>query len=641
MPVAFRAPGMSLGLAALLAFAPLVDGGTTYTGATLVRLGALGLALAWLWGALRPGASWRSATPLDLPVLLFMGLAAASTLASPDFYQSLQAFLTLASAALVFAVGAEVSRDPAGSRLLVATLVASALVQACLALAQAAAHGAGRPAGTYFNPNHLAMGLAMAGALLLALRPASRSAAAGGWSAFGLVSAGLVATGSRGGLLAAAAGWGFVAWRRWRWRAAAVAVAAGIALAVVPNPLARRLQTLEAQDPYAYTRLQIWRSAIDRALDHPVGVGLNLFRQSSQRYAFALDDGVARFGKRAESAHSDYLQVFAELGLPGLALSAWGLASLAALARRALREARDGGDPAALGAAGALAAVAAQALVDTPLHVPGVLMPAAALAGLLASRGAPPSARAPALGGLTRLRVAVVVAGVLAAAGVTRHGLAYLAYRHGNDVAVAHGALAALPWFERAESLAPESAAYAEAVGGAALGAWKGTTDSRWLVVAEAALSRARARDPGDARRAQSLAALYREVVPPDPAVRRRALERAHALYEEAERLDPFAAVHPFERGRVLLLLGERESAVRAVSRAVELEPNFLAARLVLARLHAARGDRAAAADQYAAIERRLDAARAAGASAAGHWLLAVDRATVQREAAAARAEVR
>jgi O-antigen ligase len=644
MSVALVRPGTAVGLAVLLAFAPLVDGGTTYPGATVIRLGALALALAWLWGALRPGGRWRRSTPLDLPVMLFLGLAAASTLASADFYQSLQAFLTLASAALVFGVAAEATREPRAARLVVGTVVAGGLAQAGLALVQAAAGEAPRPAGTYFNPNHLALALGMTGALLLALEPPRWTVRAARWAGLGLTGAALVATGSRGGVMAAAVGWGLVAWRRWRWRAAAPAAALALALVVVPNPLARRVRALDAHDPYAYTRTQIWRSAVDRALDHPLGVGLNLFRQSSQRYAFALDGGVARFGKRAESAHNDYLQVFAELGVPGLLLAAWALASLAALARRALRAARDDGGPAALGAAGALAAVAAQGLVDTPLHVPGVLVPAAALAGLLASRlPARDAPRVPAFGGTTRARVALVVAGVVAAAGVTRHGFAYLAYRQGGEAAAAGGPLAALPWFQRAERLAPESAVYAEGVGAAALAAWKASGDPKWVVVAEEAMRRARLRDRLDARRAHRLAALYRDVVPPDPTVRRRALDQALALYEEAERLDPYAAVYPFERGEVLLLLGEQEAAARAASRAVELEPNFLAARLVLARLHAARGDRAAATEEYAAIERRLaaaDTARPAGA-VADHWLLAVDRAAVMREAAAARRRVR
>ncbi len=644
MAVTLPGTGIRVGLVALLLFAPLVEGGTTFVPATVIRLGALALAASWLWVALAPGAAWRQGTAVDVPLMLFMLLAAASTAASDYPYQSLQAFLTLASGVLVFVVAVEVSREPRGAAWIARTVVAGGLAQALLALAQHAAGSAPRAAGTYFNPNHLATALVMTGALLLAAQPASGVLRWTALAACGLVGAALVATGSRGGVLAAAAGWSLVGWCRWRGRAVVAMAAIALVLLMVPNPLGDRLRRLDAHDPFAYTRAQIWASAVERAVENPFGVGLNLFRQSSQRYAFPVEADVARYGRRAESAHNDYLQTLAELGPAGLLLALWGLASLAVAARRAVQG--TGGlasSPVTLGAAGALAALAAQALVDTPLHVPGLLVPGAALAGLLTAAGRPAAlAASAAMPPLVRparrrpVRLAVAALGCVAAVGVARHGLAYLAYTRAQAEQVNAGPLAARKWLELAAWLAPDSAAYPDALAASALAAWKQSGHPGHVVAAEQAMLRAIALDPMEARRHARLARVYLEAMPANPGLRRATLDRTLALFEEAERLDPYDATYPFARADLLAQRDDAAGAVTALERAIALEPRLLPARLRLARLLVARGERAAAAAQYAAIEATLAAYEERPVQGPlAEQFLAVDRSAVRREAAA------
>ena len=59
MATALPSPFIRSGLVALILLSPLVDGGTTYVPATIIRLGTLGLGVAWLWGALGPGGVGR------------------------------------------------------------------------------------------------------------------------------------------------------------------------------------------------------------------------------------------------------------------------------------------------------------------------------------------------------------------------------------------------------------------------------------------------------------------------------------------------------------------------------------------------------------------------------------------------------
>ena len=644
--------GLAIGLVALVLFAPLIDGGTTYVPATVIRLGALSLALIWLWRALGADAVGRRPTPLDLPVIAFLTLAALSTATSPYRYESLQAFLSLATGALVLAIAAEVARERRASVLLAGAVFASAAVEALLALGQWAM-GADRPAGTYFNPNHLATALAVAMALVLAREPRGRTERAALVAAAGLLVAALIASRSRGGVLAAAAGVGLVGWYRWRWRAVAVGAAALVLVAIVPNPLVERVRHAHAVDPLAYARLQIWRSALERAADHPLGVGLNMFRKTSQQYAFPVEGELARYGRRAESAHSDYLEVLAELGVPGFLVALWGLGALGVAARRRLAAGRSGGRPdgLVLGAAGGLAAIAAQAAVDNLLSVPALVVQGAVLTGIVLGAGtAPEPAAAPGQGRPVQVpwmrrpvaRALVVVAGVVAGLGVARHGVAFVAARQASAARDAGDLAAARVWLERAAWLAPDSAAHLDALAAASVMAWRASRSPHDAMAAEAFMLQAARLDPDDARRFARLAEIYVNIEPPDPEVRRRALERARRMYEEAERLDPYAAAYPLARAAVLARLGERDAEIAALERAVSIEPNLLAARLRLARIRAERREVEAAAAQYAAIEATLDAYEAMravrGESPFARWLLGgVDRQVVRREAAALR----
>lgn len=641
--------GLALGLVALVLFAPLVDGGTTYVPATVIRLGALALAVAWLAGALHRGGTWRRPTPVDLPVVAFFAVAALSTLTSPYVYQSLQTFHTLAAGALVLAVATEVARERRGGEWLASAILAGATLQAVLALTQRAT-GVDRPAGTYFNPNHLATALAMGLALLLARRPDGRLGRVAAVAGVGLLAAAIVASRSRGGLLAGLAAAGVVGWYRWRWRAVAVAAAALVLVAVVPNPVGDRVRDAHVTDPLAYTRLAIWRSALERAADHPLGVGLNMFGKTSQRYAFPVDGELARYGRRAESAHNDYLEVLAELGVPGLAAALAALGAFGLCGRRRLAPRRPGGeppDPLALGATGAVAAVAAQALVDSPLAVPALVVQGAALAGLVLGAPAPEPAQEaspPVPGvlagvGVRVVRAAVLAAGLLAALGIARHGAAFVAGRQAALLRDAGDLSSARIWLERAARLAPDSAAFPDAMAAASVMAWRLTKSPADAMAAERMMQRAMALDPENAQRYARLAEVYRSVRPLDPAVRRAALLRARALYEEAERLDPHAAGYAYERADVLERLGDGAGAVAALERAVALEPNLVRARLRLARLHVERGAREPAREQYAAIEAAFAAHERAGTgrpeSPFAPWILGgVDRERVRREAA-------
>ena len=90
-----------------------------------------------------------------------------------------------------------------------------------------------------------------------------------------------------------------------------------LAVPVVPNPLQHTYSPCSAQDPYAYMRLDIWKSALMRLADQPLGIGVGMFKQGSFQERFPIEGDIVRYRKRPESAHNEYLQMGVELGVIG------------------------------------------------------------------------------------------------------------------------------------------------------------------------------------------------------------------------------------------------------------------------------------------------------------------------------------
>jgi tetratricopeptide (TPR) repeat protein len=75
-------------------------------------------------------------------------------------------------------------------------------------------------------------------------------------------------------------------------------------------------------DPYNYARTDVWRGALLVISGNPLlGVGLGQYANESKRFTFPVNaDVVARYLKRAQMAHSEYLQHLAESGIPATVL---------------------------------------------------------------------------------------------------------------------------------------------------------------------------------------------------------------------------------------------------------------------------------------------------------------------------------
>ena len=209
--------------------------------------------------------------------------------------------------------------------------------------------------------------------------------------------AGLVATQSRGGMLACLAALAFVAillgspalqqgskrilHLLMGWIAVWIVVVSAGTLVVpgVPGDTARALATAPWLGRGMVERPEIYAATLDLIREHPVaGAGANMF--------FPLFEVVKPESFRDSEyfyAHNDYLQVWLEFGATGIGLLLLLVTAALAIALRAHRRAPEESIPLVCGAA--LAACFAHAVVDFPLYIPFILMLVGAYLGALAA----------------------------------------------------------------------------------------------------------------------------------------------------------------------------------------------------------------------------------------------------------------
>jgi O-antigen ligase len=207
---------------------------------------------------------------------------------------------------------------------LLATIVAVNLAHLLpdLILNRAQVKGFSTNNANYFA-TFLLVGLAASiAAAVWALVPEWRAAAA---IAGAVILFGIVRTSSRGASLAAIAMITVAAIRargripRQVWLA--VGLASLIAALITSPYLISKFVDRGERDPYNYARKEIWLTSLGVIAENPVlGVGFAQFYHISKRFTLPVDGVVARYMKRAQMAHNEYLQHIAELGIPAALL---------------------------------------------------------------------------------------------------------------------------------------------------------------------------------------------------------------------------------------------------------------------------------------------------------------------------------
>lgn len=359
---------LNLPLAAIL-WIPLIFVDRINVGPTLI---AIMLAAAWL--ALMP-TSWphvkafsrRNAGVLGSLALL-VGWVALSVAWAADPDVALTGVGTWFITTAVFVAIATLVTTPRLAVMACLAFVAGALLSLFAGVLIGAGGTAGiessidgRFSGSLGDPNELAAGLVPAMALTAGLAVIGRRSWR--WPAIAVIAilaAGLGASGSRGGLVAALAitlgAFALARGKRIQW---AVIVGVGLAIAGlwIASTSSDNLDRIRQIDDNGTGRADLWTIAWRMGSDNPaVGVGTNNFRNQSGDYLLVPGklDAVDLVVERPLYAHNIYLQQFAETGIIGIVFLLAFLTAVLLATFSAVRTFEDLGDQRMAGLARAI-----------------------------------------------------------------------------------------------------------------------------------------------------------------------------------------------------------------------------------------------------------------------------------------------
>ncbi len=311
----------------------------------IITTALLGVWLASLWRAGRPFPT----TPLDWPLLAYGAISAAAAMNALDPRVSLEQAWPMLVHILGFYLLVDLMRR-GGERWVFAGLFLAGAVMVLLSGLELSAWYFGLPpmfpqswlgvgAGLIppvlrrlehatTNPNLEAnfVALLIPAATAWALTTRQRGLRLALWALVGGLAAALLFTQSRGGWMSVGTSTatlaGFWLWRRAKtggWRAWLPLGALILVVLIVAGFVF--LQTFEGRDSGDLGRLDVWRSAVEMARDHPaLGVGPGMYGAAVREYR---DPELVLTLDRLNKAHNLVLHVAAELGLAGIAVMAW------------------------------------------------------------------------------------------------------------------------------------------------------------------------------------------------------------------------------------------------------------------------------------------------------------------------------
>lgn len=575
------------------------------------RLLILLLVVANLWRQIQAGVVRGFPTCLTLTILAYLGLGAISALYSPYSHQSLQWFIVLFSYALLFYVLVSFSFVWDDIAKLLIVLIVMGIFEAGVAVFQGAWLKALRPSGTFFNPNFLAGYLVAVWMVVLGYL--CYTSAMGSWRIWekprlpsythpialilmmGLFLVAILWTGSRGAMLALSAGTILVVGVRFGYKGIGLFALLMVVAILIPNPFYERLQSEHKQNPLSYARWQIWQSSVQEMIDHPSGVGIGLSQYIYPRYAFPIEGQITRYGKVAQTAHNEYLQMGAELGVASLAIFFWGVILVARdmvwILRQRLRRWQRG---LIVGLSGAFTTFLIHAAVDSNLHEPALAIVLTLCVSIILSvRHLTDHSRE--LGFMIPIRsklissilgiIVVVVLGTI----VVRLGFAWSAYEAGSRAMENHDVSSAVERYKTAIALDPGKALYHSSLGAAYFEIFQRTHDRQSAQAATDELKNAIKLNPLDGRLSGQLGRVYFNFASSLPLAQSAGvppyqqrifwLGAAKAAYQHAHELEPYAPFYLLELGLTHRASGDHEVAEACVKRAIEVEPNFLPGR--------------------------------------------------------------
>lgn len=602
-------------LGSLIIFSPLIEGGTTHLPVLIMRLILLGALITWTMYRIRLDAITLIPSRLIPVLVLFLGWAGLSLWWAPYKNPSVQWFISLLMYTVLFGVVLQGIRTTQHVRQVVMVMVGMGFCEGVLGIVQYVWLGEARAKGTFFNPNFFAtyevavLSIALA---LLSGVPRSemkRWQSVFLWSIVAITLCAFMVAQSRGALLALVTAVIFIGCYRFGKIALLILIVSLVAGAVIPNPLKQRMVSVAAQDPYAFSRVDIWKNSVERIADRPLGIGLGMYKYSSFQYRFPIESSIVRYVKRAESAHNEYLQMAVELGVGGLAIFLFGIGIWGREVKVALRsELEPWGRGFVTGLTGAVLGILAHSMVDSVFHEPALVILLIVCGGFvfaLQSIKKPDSAQQNVPFFSHPVRVALVLlGGVVLAVLIIQPAAGWYAHERGQAEAQVGRQDLALDWFRRASLIDPGTTGYHDASARTLVQLFHQSGDPQRLVKAVEEEEQAIYLNPLDGRFPYRLGTIYGLLAEQSFSKDQRdlLLNQAAQAYDQAIHADPYSPLSYMALANIRLSQGRVEEAKLWLQRAVGTEPNYLPARTLLAELSLKAGEHEAAQSEFDAI---------------------------------------
>lgn len=585
-------------LGGLIIFSPLIDGGTTHLPFMIIRLSLLGAALLWMVHQVKEGSiglPWNRLVPL---LVLFLAWSGLTVSWAPYKNASMQWFISLLCYVIVFGLVVQGVRTCWVAEQVLAVVMTMGALEGAFGIVQYLWLGEPRAKGTFFNPNFFATYQVVVLSLVCAQLFFVRENEINGWRrgllwAIGaVVFAAFLLGQSRGALMALVAVAAFIGWYRFGKAALLILILCLIAGVMIPNPLTERMSLISKQDPYAFSRIQIWENSAERIVNKPSGFGLGMYKYASFQYRFPVEHNIVRYGKRAESAHNEYLQIAVELGVLGIGLFLIGVVVWMGETRAVLRgpmKPRERG--LVVGAAGGVLAILSHGAVDSVFHEPALVILLVVCGGLVFPfrtfrDSSVTEWRVPFSYHPVRLALLLLSGGLLAVL-VIQPAAGWYASQRGEVEAHAGKHELALQWYETASLIDPATSGYHDAAARTSVQLFHQSGNPELLVNAVVEEKLALRLNPLDGRFPYRLGTIYGVLAKQSVSGEERALllNEAAQAYEKAIQADPYTPLSYFELASIRAPQGREEEAKAWLRQAVAYEPDFLPARLRLAEL--------------------------------------------------------
>lgn len=526
-----------------------------------------GAFLAMLPGLSRGGSLSLPTPLLWIPFLAAYALSVFHLARSPVPYSSLL-FLAQFTVALVFyySLQSNYPRPPILPFVLIWTVLLSASIVIQVLLTRIRP-----PAGPFVNPNYLAtvllscLGYALGSLMVQGCKREEKTAL---WTVALICTAGLMTVGSRSAGLGVVLVWVvFLVFDRRPTRWVAVVVIAAVIL--LPSAFRYRVTEGYQGDPHSFSRIHIWKSALNMGADHPLaGVGPNLFYEYGPRYAFPTEELPVRYGRIARKPHNEYLRSWAEGGVIGAAAALLFIVIVLRYMAGALREGR-------AGPALAVSCILFMALFHDLTESFALMVLTFWWLAQLAPDGGRAYVRNP-----QRYRIVLTVIGLLVLGSslwVNLDLVSRINWQRGQRLVDSdiNGAMLAT---QRAVTLNPLLPGAARDLAKIHLMISREEGSAEAVARAQRSIVRARTLNRLDTAPLRLHAAFYMDLASLNKDFAPEALESAERMLLQASKLEPYNVLIPMILSGIYWDQGHQNEALELVNRALTLEPNYLEA---------------------------------------------------------------